>query len=140
MEMGGRTLNKLRNRHQGYSYRELELEIERFGGVAIWAHPFYEWVDEHINEIENKVLYGIMSNIVPLGDSGRMYFIRIAMKRKGSFMELINMYTAMEKMFIEGFISVCTYNELFSLGYIGDRLDGESPADDVFKFNGKSDI
>jgi hypothetical protein len=116
-------------------YSEMDLEIERFGGVAIYSHPVFEWMDKHIDEIKDKVLYGIMSNIVPLGDSGRIYFMRIAMKRSGSFVELMNLYASMEKMFNDGFMQPSTYASLYSLGYNGPALSDFSPADDVFKFN-----
>lgn len=120
------------------SDNELLLETEQFGGIALYAHPFYEWVDMHINEMNNKVFFGVITNVVSLGDMGLNYFMRIAMKRKGSFTELMNIYTSIGKMIDEGFISVCTYDELFSLGYKGDRLDGESPLFEATEFISKS--
>lgn len=114
-------------------FSELEFEMEKFGGVALYTHPFYDWVDENINKIENKLLYAIMSNIVPLGDNGRKYFMHIAMKRKDSFIELMNLYASIEKLFNNSFVSISTYSELCSFGYKGHVIGDCCPAYDVLK-------
>jgi hypothetical protein len=122
------------NDYSKTKYSELDVEIYKFGGIALYAHPFYDWVDSNINKIGNKLLYAIISNIVPLGENGRRYFINIAMKRKDSFVELMNLYAIMEKMFNEGFIGASTYSELYSLGYKGNYLNGDCPASAALKF------
>jgi hypothetical protein len=127
-------MSKLQNVYFKPKYSELDAEVYKLGGMALYAHPFYDWVDANVNKIENKLLYAIMSNIVPLGDNGRRYFMHIVMKRKGSFMELMNLYASMEKMFNDGFISTSTYSELYSLGYRGDALNGDCPAYAALKF------
>lgn len=104
-----------------------------FGGIAITAHAFYEWVYLNIDKIDIKLLLAIMTNLVPLGNNGRLFFLRSVMRRKGSFVEFMNIYESLLKMFNEGAIKPSTYSELYSLGYKGLAYGGPCPVDDVLE-------
>ena len=114
-------------------YGDFRYDNRGYGGIAITAHAFYQWVYLNIDKIDMKLLHAIMTNIVPLGNNGRLFFLRTIMKRKGSFVEFMNIYESLLKMFEEGIIKPCTYSELYDLGYKGLAYGGPCPVDDVLE-------
>lgn len=114
-------------------YGDFRYDNRGYGGIAITAHAFYQWVYLNIDKIDMKLLHAIMTNIVPLGNNGRLFFLRTIMKREGSFAEFMNIYESLLKMFEEGIIKPCTYSEMYSLGYKGLSYGSPCPVDDVLE-------
>jgi hypothetical protein len=126
-------MNKLTMKELKQLYGDFLNDNRGYGGIAITGHAFFEWVYLNIDKIDMKLLHAIMTNIVPLGDNGRLFFLRTVMKRKASFAEFMNIYESLLKMFEEGIIKPCTYSELYSLGYKGLSYGGPCPVDDVLE-------
>jgi hypothetical protein len=126
-------MNKLTMKELEQLYGDFRYDNRGYGGIAITAHAFYQWVYLNIDKIDMKLLHAIMTNIVPLGNSGRLFFLRTIIKRKGSFAEFMNIYESLLKMFEEGIIKPCTYSELYALGYKGLAYGGPCPVDDVLE-------
>jgi|GEM_PF-2966998 len=102
--------------------------------VLILAHPFYDWVDNNIENIKYKLLKAVITNIVPLGDSGRKFFGEVIKKRKGFSQEFLNIYNHIEQKYKEGKMSPSSYLQLISKGYSGEVFDGKCPVDDIVKY------
>lgn len=120
-------------------YKELEIariqaEMEEVKKTLISVNPFYDWLDENINNISYKLLKGFITNIVPLGDAGKKYFKKIAHKRVGFTAELWKLYNQLEKMNHQGTLKRVSYFELYNLGYNGAFLGERYPVDDVIKY------
>lgn len=126
-------MNKLTIKEIEETYGDFLYDDAGYGGIAITAHAFYEWVYLNIDKIDIKLLHAVMTNLVPLGDNGRLFFLRTIMKRKGSFVEFMNIYERLLNIFEEGIIKPCTYSELYSLGYKGLAYGGPCPVDDVLE-------
>lgn len=102
--------------------------------ALILAHPFYDWVDNNIENINYKLLKAAITNIIPLGDSGRKFFCEIIKKRKGFSQEFLNIYNHIEQNYKEGKTSPSSYLQLISKGYSGEIFNEKCPVDDIIKY------
>lgn len=106
-------------------------QIEARGGVLIYSHPFYEWIEDNIERISYKLIKASITNIVPLGENGRRFFELVVTKRKGFYNEFLHIYNKSEKMYHEKSLKAKSYLELKYLGYTGEFLSEKCPSEDV---------
>lgn len=99
-------------------------------GILMCAHPFYDWFEVNIENINYKLIKAIITNIVPLGLEGRRYFEAIV-SNSGFQNELLIIYNRLDKMFQENKLSIKTYFELICLGYTGEVFSNKSPVNDI---------
>lgn len=114
--------------------RKYPNKLNSYTGVLISVNPFYDWLEENINNISYKLLKGFITNIVPLGDAGKKYFKEIAHKKTGFTIELWKLYIQLVKMHQEGTLKKISYLELYNLGYTGVFLFEKYPVDDIVKY------
>lgn len=112
---------------------DLMEELESNFGLLMYAHPFYEWLEDNIENINFKLMKAIITNIVPLGLEGSSYFEAIVNNGVGLENELLVTYNKLEKMFQENKLDIKTYLELSYLGYTGDIIGSKSPVDDILE-------
>lgn len=102
--------------------------------LLLYVNPVYDWFEENINNINYKLLKGFITNIIPLGDSGKRYFKKIAHGRVGFTAELWKLYNQLEKIHRQGNLKIASYSKLYSLGYDDVWLGGECPIDDILNY------
>lgn len=112
---------------------ELMDYLEARGGASIAAHPFYEWVEDNINQIDYRLLKAIITNIVPLGADGRKFYELIIHKRNSFQNEFLNLYDRLHNLYVNEELKISSYLQLKHLGYTGQRFSEKCPADDVTK-------
>lgn len=135
---GGNAMFKFKSwfiKKESNDFGKLIDDVEARGGISIYAHPFYEWVEENISYINYRLIKAIISNIVPLGDDGRKYFEFVINKRQGFIREFMTLYSAIERKYKGNNLKSASYFRLYQLGYSGECFSGNSPADEVLSQN-----